>query len=223
MLLDRHDLAGLPGRTDHSLFIQRFDRMHIDDFCTDSLRRQLLSCCQGFGYRKAGRDDGNIRPFSQRDRLPKLELIVLILIDDRNRQSAEPQIHRPHMLVSRLHRRLRFHIIRRIDHNHPRYRPHQRDILITLMGRAVFSYRDPRMGRADLHIQMRISDRITHLFKCTSRREHSERTRERNLARRGDPRRNSHHIALCDTAVDMAFRECLLEYSRLGRRRQIGV
>ncbi len=122
------------------------------------------------------------------------------------------------MLVSRLHRCLRFHIIRRIDYNHPRDRPHQRDILITLMGRAVFSYRDPRMGRADLHIQMRISDRITHLFKCTSRREHSEGTRERNLARR-----NSHHIALCDTAVDMAFRECLLEYSRLGCRRQVGV
>ena len=43
------------------------------------------------------------------------------------------------------------------------------------------------------------------------------------LACGGEARRNTDHVGLGDTAVDMALRKRLLKHSRLGSLRQIGV
>jgi len=42
------------------------------------------------------------------------------------------------------------------------------DILVTLMGSAILTYCDTCMSCTDLHIQMRVTDRVTYLLECTS-------------------------------------------------------
>ena len=73
------------------------------------------------------------------------------------------------------------------------------------------------VGRAYLNIKMRIADGIAYLLKCSAGGKHCKRAAERDLARRCNACRDSDHVALCDTAVEEALRECLLEFYRLGR------
>src|SRR5699024_10385008 len=91
------------------------------------------------------------------------------------------------------------------------------------MGCSVFSYGDTRMGCTDLDVELRISDGVSHLFKCTSCRKHGERTCKRNLSCRCKTRRNSHHISLCDSAVNVALRKCLLKGSCLCRAGKVRI
>ena len=127
------------------------------------------------------------------------------------------------MVIGRLHCRSRLHVIRRIDDHHLRNCTHQSDIFIALMGGSIFTYGDSCMCGRHFYIQMRIADGISNLLKSPPRRKHCESTGKRNLSGCCDSRRNTHHIALCNSAVDMAFRKFLLKYCRFCRLCQIGV
>ena len=91
------------------------------------------------------------------------------------------------------------------------------------MGRSVFSDRNSSVCRADLYIQVGIADGVSDLFIGASRREHGKAAREWNHSRSGKSRRNGHHVALGNSAVNMALRESLLKNSCLGRSRKIRV
>ena len=83
------------------------------------------------------------------------------------------------------------------------------------MGSAVLAHGNARMGGADLHIQMGIADGIAHLLIGTSGREHGKGAGEGNLSHSSETRRNSHHVAFRNTAVDVAVGKYLLERIRL--------
>ena len=71
--------------------------------------------------------------------LADLKLIVRTVIDHWNRQAAEPHINRTLVFVCRFHSCPRLDIVTRNDDCHARNRPHQRDILVALVGRAVLA------------------------------------------------------------------------------------
>ena len=118
--------------------------------------------------------------------------------------------------MSRADRRSGLDVVGRIDDNHARDGAHQGDIFAALMGRAVLADRDARMGRADLDVQVRVTDRVAHLLKGAAGGEHRKGAGKRDHARRGKARRYAHHVALGDAAVDEAFRAHLFKGNCLG-------
>ena len=91
------------------------------------------------------------------------------------------------------------------------------------MGRAVLPDRDPGVGRADLDVQMRVGDRVSHLLERPSGGEHRERRHEGDRSGGRDPGGDAHHIALGDPAVEEAVGMLFGEQAGLGRLRQVGV
>ena len=83
------------------------------------------------------------------------------------------------------------------------------------MGSTVLTNGNSAVGSTDLNVQLRISYRVADLLKCTSGSKHCEGTCKRYLACCCDSGGNSHHIALCDTAVNMTLRERFLKDSGL--------
>ena len=120
------------------------------------------------------------------------------------------------MLISSLYSSSCFNIIRRIDHNHARDCTHQRDIFVALMSSTVFTNRDTGMSSTNLHIQMRIADTVSDLFKSTACCKHCKRTCKRHFAGCSKTSCDTHHIALSNTTVDMSFRKFLLKNTCLG-------
>ena len=150
-------------------------------------------------------------------------MVIIRIIDDGNRQPAESQIHRSVMLISRLHRSFGLHGIGRTDHSHSRYRPHQRYILVALVGGSVLSHGNPGMGRRNLNIEMRVTHRIPHLFKGPPCCKHGKGAGKRYLSRCRQTGCNPNHITLRNPAVDMTFRKHPPENGCFGCLRQIGV
>ena len=113
------------------------------------------------------------------------------------------------------------YIIRRVDHNHSRNRSHQSDVFITLVCCTIFSYGDSRMCRSDLYIQFRISNGVSDLLKCTSCRKHCERACKRYFSGCCKTCCNTHHITLCDPAVDKSLRMCFFEHTCFSSCRKV--
>ena len=190
--------------------------MNVDHFCVNTVSCQFVCCFQSAGYTCAGRDDRHILAFLQHNALADFKLILRFVIDHRNCCTSESEIYRPLIIDRRFHSCLSLNIIGRNDHRHAGNRSHQCNVLITLMGCSVLSDGNTCMGSADLYIQMRITDGISHLLKVTSCRKHGKRTDKRNLTAGCKSRRDTGHITLCDTAVNMALRKCLLENTGFG-------
>ena len=91
------------------------------------------------------------------------------------------------------------------------------------MSRSVLPDRNTRVGRSDLHIQMRITNGVTHLLEITSRRKHGKGTDKRYLTAGRKSCRNACHITFRNTAVDMSVGECFLKDACLGSPCQVGV
>ena len=91
------------------------------------------------------------------------------------------------------------------------------------MGCAVFPYGDAGMGCADFHVQMGIADGVADLLISAACREHGKGAGKGDFPYSGKSCRNAHHVAFCDTAVNMAFGERLLEGIGLGGICQVGI
>ena len=79
------------------------------------------------------------------------------------------------------------------------------------------------MGRSDLHIEVRVTDRVAHLLVISARRKHCKRTDKRNFSAGCKTCRDSCHIRLCNTDVPVALRKCLLKNAGLCRTCQIRI
>ena len=79
------------------------------------------------------------------------------------------------------------------------------------------------MGSADFYIQVGIADGITYLLISTSCRKHGKGAGKGDFPYGGKSCRNAHHVTFCNTAVDMAFRECFLEGIGFGGICQVGI
>src|SRR5699024_4622804 len=145
---------------------------------------------------------GHIRSFPQCHSFSKLEFIIRVVVDHRNSQSAEAQIHWSLMLVGSLHRGFRLHVVGWIDDYHSRDGPHKSDVLVALMGGTVLTHRDTRVGSSDLYVQFGIADGVADLLKGAACRKHGKGAGKGDLACGGDPSRHAHHIGLSDTAVN---------------------
>ena len=216
MLLNGNDFSGLFCCLDKKLLVQRFDRVDVDHFCFDAVFCQHLSRCQRLGYHKTGCYDSQILTFPEGHTLSELEFIIRTVIDHRCSQTAETEIYRSHILVSGFHSCFCLDIITGVDNNHAGDHTHQGNIFVALMGCSVLSYRKTCMSGSNLHIQMRITDGVSHLLKGTACCKHGKRTHEGNFSCCGKTGCNACHITLCNTAVDVAIRKYFFKHTGFG-------
>ena len=155
--------------------------------------------------------------------LAPLEAIGRGIVDRFYGETAEAHVYGTVKMIRSLDHSPRFDVVRRTHDRHARDHAHERQILQALMRSTVLADRNACVRRADLHVEMRIADRVSDLLIGASGCKHRERARKRHLARQRKPRRDAHHIGLGDAAVDMALGESLFEEPRFRRCRQIRV
>ena len=127
------------------------------------------------------------------------------------------------MLVSGSHHSLRFNIIGRRSNHHTRDTSHKSEVLAALMSRAVLANGNSAVSRADLHVQFRITHRVAHLLKSASCGKHREGAYKRNFSCSCKTCSDAYHVALCDTAVNVAFRKFFLKHSGLGSCSKVSI
>ena len=125
------------------------------------------------------------------------------------------------MLCCCLYCSLCLNIVCRTHYYHAWDRAHQRNILVTLMGSSILSYRNSCMGSADLNIQMRISYGIPDLFKGSSCSKHGKAAHKWDLTGGCHTGSNANHITFCNTAVDMSVGICFLKNTCFGSSSKI--
>jgi len=85
----------------------------------------------------------------------------------------------------------------------------------------VFSYGNTGVCCTDLYVQVRISYRVSYLFKSTSCCKHCKRTCKRNFSCGGKTCCDTDHVTLSDTTVNMAFRKYFLKHTGFGGSCQV--
>ena len=222
MLLTGNDGTGLLCFRNDEILIQRLDGVDVDNGCGDALSCQQLACCQSLLYLDTRCDQGYVRAIRQLHAAADLEFVVLIE-DYRNSHTAETEIAGTLHLDSGLHSQTCFHSVGGIQNGHTGDGAHEGQILVALMGSAVLTDGDARVGSTDLHVGVRIADGVADLLIGAASRKHSEGGCKRDLA--GQRKADSHvdHVVLSDTAIEETIGECLLEGAGLGSGRQIGV
>ena len=91
------------------------------------------------------------------------------------------------------------------------------------MARTILTHGNAGVRCTDLHIDMRIANRIAHLLKRAARRKHSEGRSENQIARCGKACRNAHEVAFRNTRVKKLIGIGFFKHSGFGSRRQVGI
>ena len=197
--------------------------MHVDDLGVNTIGSERLGSLKRLGNHEATCDDSHIGPLAHDHAATNLELIVLVVVDDRCCQTAETHVDRPLKLIGSAHASASLDVIGGNDYRHTRDRAHERDVLAALMRGAVFTDRDTRMCGTDFDVEVRIADGITHLLVRAAGGEHGKGARKGDVARGRDASGKTHQVALGDAGIVKALRMSSLKLTRLRSGCQVGI
>lgn len=79
------------------------------------------------------------------------------------------------------------------------------------------------MGGTDLHVQVRITNGVAHLLESPSGSKHGEGRSKGHQSGGGETRCHADHVGFRNAAVEVPFRESLLEGSSFGGTGQVGI
>ena len=223
MLLGSDHTTGLLGAGNHQALIKRLDRVHIDDLGIDTIGSERLGSLKRLGDHKATSDDGHIGPLAHDHAATNLELIVLVIVNDRRCQASEAHVDRSLKLIGGAHASASLDVIGGNDYRHTRDRAHERDVLAALMRGAVFTDRDTRMRGTDFDVEVRIANGITHLFVRAAGGEHGKGARKGDVARGRNAGGEPHQVALGNAGIVEALRVRSLKLTRLRSGSQVGI
>ena len=223
MLLGGDDLAALPGSLEDDVLIQRLDGVDVDDAGVDALGGQGLGGLAGLVDHQAGSHDGNITALGELLALADLEVIVGLVVEHGNRQTAKAKVDRTLHLVGGADSSACFHVVGGADDGHAGQAAHEGKVLAALVGSAVLTDGDAAVGSADLHVQVGVGHGVADLLKGTARSEHRKAGHEGNIAHGGQAGGDAHHVGLGDAAVKVAVRVSLAEHTGLGSGSEVGV
>ena len=211
MLFDGEDHAGFVCGFFQDIAIQRLDGVHVDDTSRDAHVFQHVRRFQRFPNLMAGSHQGHVGAVKHQLGFPDLEFLVFVG-EIRHRLASETDIDRAFQLLDRLHgRNLGLGGVTRRDDCHVRQHPHGCNILQSLMGSAIRSYRDSSMGTTDDHVNVVIAGRNTDLIVGSMRRKHAVGAEHRYLAAQRHARRHRHSILFSDAHGEKAVGKRLLE------------
>ena len=197
--------------------------MHVDDLGIDATGSERLSSLERLTDHKAASDDRDIGTLAHNHAATDLELIVLAVVDDRCRQTAEAHVDRTLKLIGGAHASTGLDVVGGNDHRHTRNRTHERDVLAALMRSAVLAHRNAGMGGANLDVEMRVANGIADLLVGATGGKHRKGARKSNAARGRDAGGKTHQVVLGDTGIVKALRVDSLKLTRLRSGGQVGI
>ena len=205
MLFRSDNHAGLACRPQNGGFIDRLQRVHIDDASfVSKIRFQNPSRSHRLRHHRAASDDGQILLFvlmvcgenrlegirevgilaAQTNHicLPELKRRVLVR-HNRRCLASETDILRPAMLQQQIICRLfRLIDITRNHDRHIRQTAHGEQVFQRLMCSPVRSYRHTSVGSRNQHVEVPIANRSSNLIQIARRRKRSISAQHRQFA-----------------------------------------
>ena len=176
------------------ILVDWLDSVDIDNCCFDTLGCQCFCSLDSLINHKACCNDSYILAVTELNALAKLKLICFRVVENRCSKSAETEINRTFMEDSGFNGSLCFNVVGRVYYHHARDSSHKSDILVALMCCTVFAYRDTCVCCTYLHVEVRITDRVSYLLKCSASGEHCECRSKWYLACCSHTCCNAHHI-----------------------------
>ena len=223
VLLDRDDAAALAGGGQDDLLVNGLDGRHVDDADIQTLTLGQHGGAQRLVGHQAGGDDGNVIAVGQLLALADLELIGLGIVENGRGQTGEAQVDGTLIVVGGDDGGAGLHIVSRAKHDHAGDRAHEGDVLTALVGGAVLTDGEPRVGGGDLDVQVRVADGVADLLKAAARNEHRKAGHEGDIAHRGHTGGDADHVLLGNAAVKVTIRVLLAEDFGFGGSGQVGV
>ena len=202
--------------------VQRLDHRQIVDSGFNTHATQPVSSSQAFPDHDT---TGNQRHSFSASQLGNGSGIKnrFLFIHRIHRRSGQPEIGRSLICCKPLHHGGGFQTIRRLQHHHTREHPHQPDIFQTLVAAAVFAHGDPRMGGAQLYIEMRIGDGVPDLFIGPAGQKHGKAGGKGFQSGYSHPRCDPCHIAFGDPHLYKLSGGRFLCFAGFGGRGQIRI
>ena len=197
--------------------------MHGDALGIDTIGSERLGSLKRLGDHKATSDDGHIGPLAHDHAATNLELIVLVIVDDRCCQAAEAHVNRALKLIGGAHTGTSLDVVGGNDHRHTRNRAHECDILAALVRGAVLAHRNAGMSSANLDVEVRVADGIADLLVGATGGKHRKGARKSNAARGRDAGGKTHQVALGNAGVVEALRVRSLKLTGLRGGGQVGI
>ena len=222
MLLGSDDGAGLLGAAHDKLTVDGLNGIHIDYTDGNALFRQHLGSLYRLVHQKAAGDDGDIAALTDDCALAELELLILgvqIGIDI----TGQAQVHRAVGLGGVPGRPAGGGRIGGNDDLHVRKRPHDCDILGSVVAGAVECVAHAAVCAAELDIQVRIAYLVTGRQQTQRGEENGEGVYKGYLADGGHTRSGCDHVLLGDAHVEEALGMRLAEKRTLGRAGKVGI
>ena len=124
---------------------------------------------------EAVRDDRHVAAVSHHDAFAELEFIFIAVEKHGCRRASETEINGADIFYRGLDGGSRLRRVSGANDGHARARAHDGEVLKTLMRRSVLADGYAAVSRAELDVEVRISDRVPDLFERASREEHRER------------------------------------------------
>ena len=119
-------------------------------------------------------------------------------------------------------RSLRLVVVRGNDYRHARKHFHQPDVFENLVRSTVFAQGKARVGSANLHVLVGVSNALANLIINAPGREVCKGAGERNPAPDGQPRCHAHHVCLGDACLKEALWEFLGKGVHFKRASEVG-
>ena len=175
MLLGGHYRAGLRRVSADELNVERLDRMDVYDRCVDAVVLQKLARLECYRDHEAVRNDRHVAAVSHHDAFAELEFIFIAVEKHGCRRASETEINGADVFYRGLDGGSRLRRVSGANDGHARNRAHDGEVLKALMRRSVLADGYAAVSRAELDVEVRISDGVPDLFERASREEHRER------------------------------------------------
>ena len=223
MLLDDQDAPRLGDGRHDRLFVDRLDRVHVEDAHADVvLVFEQLGGLGGVVDGDAAGDDGDIGALVDHHRLADLEAVVVVLVVGGLEAPAQTDVHGAGALHRGAHGVGRLPAVGRNDHAHVGERALDGDVLGAVVRGAGLTEADAAVRGDDLDVEVLVADVGAYLLEGAHAGERRHRAHERQQAALGHAGGDAEEVLLGDADVEHALRELVLEDADLGAARQIG-
>ena len=221
MLFTGNDASGFLCGFQDEIFIQRFDRVHIDHAGGDALGLQLVGSLERDRDHDAVGDDRDITALFHRNALAEFKAVAIDRVGhDLGGGTLQTQIGRAFVIDECFHGQLHLVPVAGAADEHAGDGAHEREVLYALMGRSVFTHGDAAMRTHDGHIESGVGDGVADLLIGAPCRKNGEGVGEGLQSAGREAGSDAGHVCFGNAAVKKpvgVFRGKEFAHGRAGK------
>ena len=205
---------GFTRRLQDQINVQRLDRTHVHHAGGNIRFLQNRSGGHSLSGHQAGRDKGQVCPFSQC--IPPTNPKLMVIVEQyRHLGTSQPHEDRPVVVGNAANGRSRLRPVSRTKNGHVGKGTHQSQIFDRLMRPAILADCNPAMGCDNLDVEAWISQRLTDLLKGPACGKNGKGRSKRDHAAGSQPGSHADHIPFGDSAIEKTLGKFFCKTGRL--------